>query len=101
MRKNCCSFGFFPNEGKGGGPGQIFWYIFISEFLLNKMKSHEAAMELKKQVQEGRVKKRESMAHSLKSLPRVTKGGERKMTKPMNTKLGHEYKIIHYMGLFA
>ena len=37
MRKNCCSFGFFPNEGKGGGPGQIFWYIFISEFLLNKM----------------------------------------------------------------
>merc|ERR1711973_147673 len=28
---------------------------FYSDFLLNKMKSHEAAMELKKQVREGRV----------------------------------------------
>ena len=28
MRKNCCSFGFFPNEGKGGGP----WPNFLVHF---------------------------------------------------------------------
>ena len=32
--KNCCSFGFCPNQG--GGAAQIFCHIFISVFLANK-----------------------------------------------------------------
>ena len=34
--KSCCSFGFFPNEGGGEFPAQIFWHLFISAFLVNK-----------------------------------------------------------------
>ena len=33
-KKNCCSFGFCPNEGGGGA--QICWHLFISAFLVNK-----------------------------------------------------------------
>merc|ERR1712098_343071 len=67
---------------------------FYSDFLLNKMKSHEAAMELKKQVQEGRVKKRESMAKTTEEPAKGKKRGRKKNDqdgpKSKKMKLGEE-----------
>jgi len=67
---------------------------FYSDFLLNKMKSHEAAMELKKQVQEGRVKKRESMAKTTEEPAKGNKRGRKKTDqdgpKSKKMKLGEE-----------
>ena len=45
QRKNCCSFGFCPNE-RGVGPAQIFWHRFISEFLVNKRSFFQNANNL-------------------------------------------------------
>ena len=34
--KSCSSFGFFPNEGRGEGPAQIFCHLFMNAFWVNK-----------------------------------------------------------------
>jgi len=48
---------------------------FYSDFLLNKMKSHEASMELKKQAMEARTKKRAEMSQDAED--ETKKGGKR------------------------
>jgi len=67
---------------------------FYSDFLLNKMKSHEAAMELKKQVREGRVKKREEMSKTTDEPAKGNKRGRKKNDqegpKSKKMKLGEE-----------
>ena len=55
---------------------------FYSDFLLNKMKSHEASMELKKQAMEARTKKRAEMSQDAEE--ETKKGGKRGRGKKDN-----------------